>query len=94
MAVEFAAVARELARQPDLPSTLAAIAVKAVETVEGAEFAAITVGREGDRYRTVGSTDELPLEVDRIQYDTEEGPCLDALRAQDRVFRTDDASAR
>jgi hypothetical protein len=69
MADEYAAIARDLASQPDLSTTLAAISVKAVETIEGAEFAAITLGVSGQRYRTVGSTDELPLAVDQIQYD-------------------------
>jgi GAF domain-containing protein len=93
MAEEFAALARELARQPDLSSTLSAISHRAVETVEGAEFAAITVGRGEGRYRTVAATGDLPPEVDRIQYETEEGPCVDSLRAEGRLYRSDDVAA-
>lgn len=92
MAEEFAALARELAQQPDLAATLAAISRQAVETVEGAEYAAITVGRGGGRYRTVGETGDLPVAVDQIQYDTEEGPCVDSLRTNGRVYRSDDVT--
>jgi GAF domain-containing protein len=89
-AAEFAGLARELSVQPDLPSTLAAITRNAVETVQGAEFAAITLTSKGGHYRTVAETGDLPREVDRIQYATGEGPCVDSLREQAHVFRTDD----
>jgi GAF domain-containing protein len=92
MAEEFAALARELAKQPDLPSTLATICRHAVETIDGAEFAAITLGREGHGYRTVGATGDLPLDVDKIQYATQEGPCVDSLRAAVHHFRSDDVT--
>jgi GAF domain-containing protein len=91
-AEEFAALARELAKQPDLPSTLSAISRNAVETIEGAEFAGITLRREGHRYQTLGSTGDLPLAVDQIQYDTDEGPCVDSLRLKGHVFRSDDVA--
>ena len=90
MAEEFAALARELAQQPDLATTLAAITRQAVQTVDGSEYAAITVGRRGGRYRTVGATGDLPVAVDRIQYKTEEGPCIDSLRPGGRWYRSDD----
>lgn len=93
LAEEFAALARKLAQQPDLPSTLAAIAKQAVETIDGAEYAAITVGRGDGRYRTEGATGDLPVAVDQIQYDTEEGPCVDSLRAGGRIYRSDDVAA-
>ncbi|HEX8096111.1 GAF domain-containing protein [Jatrophihabitans sp.] len=85
----FAKFARELATKPTLAATLQAIVEHAAATIPGAEDAAITVRRGTQRYETVASTGELPLEVDAIQYRTGEGPCLQALQ-QHHVFRSDD----
>jgi hypothetical protein len=53
---KFAEIARELARQPDLNTTLQAVVEYAVRTIEGAEHAAITVKRGQQAYRTVAAT--------------------------------------
>jgi GAF domain-containing protein len=77
---QVAVLARELATQPDLASTLQAIVERASRSIDGAEFAAITVKTSGgDTYRTVASSDELPVQVDQLQYDAGQGPCLTAL---------------
>jgi GAF domain-containing protein len=87
---QVAILARELARQPDLPSTLEAIVGHACRAIEGAQFAAITVkAANGIAYRTVASSDDVPMQVDEIQYDTGQGPCLDAL-ATNMTCRSDD----
>jgi GAF domain-containing protein len=79
---QVAVLARELASQPDLPSTLTAIVQHASRSIEGAEFAAITVkAATGNVLRTVAASDDLPRKVDQIQYDTGQGPCLSALAA-------------
>ncbi|HEY0167928.1 MAG TPA: GAF and ANTAR domain-containing protein [Jatrophihabitans sp.] len=88
----FAALARELATQPSLAATLQAIVEHAAATLPGAQDAAITMKRGSQRYETVASTGELPLQVDAIQYRTNEGPCLQALE-QHHVFRSDDLGA-
>ena len=85
----FAALARELATKPTLVATLQAVVEHAAATIPGAEDAAITVKRARQRYHTVASTGELPLQVDAIQYRTGEGPCLQALE-QHHVLRSDD----
>lgn len=87
-ATEFAAFARELAQQPNLPATLQTIVEYAVASIEPAEDASITVKR-GTNYATAASTGPLPEQVDAVQYRTLEGPCLDALNVH-HVFRTDD----
>lgn len=88
LAEEFARIARDLAAQPSPAATLEAIVRYAVQTVDGAEEAAITV-RHGSRYQTVVATGELPLRVDEIQYEANEGPCVDSLR-EHHVFSTDE----
>jgi GAF domain-containing protein len=88
---EFAALARELARQPDLAATLQAIVDYAARTIDGAEHAGVTV-RRADSYTTAAATGDLPRQVDAIQYRTMEGPCLDAL-TEHHVVRSDDLAA-
>jgi GAF domain-containing protein len=85
----FASMARELAKLPTLSDTLQAIVGYAAKTIEGAEHAAITVKRGEQRYQTVAATGDLPLRVDAIQYETLQGPCLQALE-EHHVFRSDD----
>src|SRR3954463_2519758 len=85
----FAELARELATQPTLADTLQAIVEHATATIPGAEDAAITVKRGQQRYQTVAATSELPRRVDALQYQTLEGPCLQALE-EHHVFRSDD----
>ncbi|MGX7678368.1 ANTAR domain-containing protein [Jatrophihabitans sp. DSM 45814] len=89
MADDFAEIARTIARQPNLPATLNAIVAHAAHTIPGAEEAAITIKPGRGRYQTVASTGELPNTVDAIQYETDEGPCVDSLR-EHQVFHTDD----
>jgi len=50
----------------------------------------VTVCRDGQPF-TVAMTNELAARVDEIQYGTDEGPCLDALRHGD-VVQVDDLS--
>jgi GAF domain-containing protein len=88
---EFTDFARELARLHTLDAVLNAITRRAVETVAGAETAAITIKRGTDKYVTVAPTSEFAVAVDRIQYETSEGPCLDSLEAG-HVFRSDDVA--
>jgi GAF domain-containing protein len=88
-AASFGALARELATKPTLAATLQAIVEHAATNVPGAEHAAITIKRGKERYQTVASTGQLPLDVDAIQYRTNEGPCLQALELH-HVFRSDE----
>jgi GAF domain-containing protein len=88
---EFARVALELAQQPTLEDTLQAIVDQAVATIDGAEFAAITIRNGSHRFDTVAASDELPRVVDAIQYQANEGPCLSALR-DGVTYRSDDIS--
>jgi signal transduction protein with GAF and PtsI domain len=75
----FAEVARLLASAPTLVEALELIVRQAAQTIPGAEYAAITTIRDGRQYQTIACTGPVPLEVDQIQYDTNEGPCLSAL---------------
>ena len=85
---KFAEIARELATQPDLVATLQAVVEYAVRTIDGAEYAAITIKRGEQSYRTVAATGKLPLMVDAIQYEAGTGPCVEALEDH-HVVRVD-----
>jgi len=56
--------------------------------IEGAASVSVTV-LDGDRPRTAASSDELALRADTAQYDSDSGPCLDAVRQATRVLVPD-----
>ena len=64
------------------------ISHRAVDVVPVAEAAGITIGRN-NRFETIAATDDLAMRVDRIQYDLDSGPCVDAVKRQ-TVFRVAD----
>jgi hypothetical protein len=61
----------------------------AAQAVAGSEDASLTIIRGGQRPQTLAGTSELPYRVDAIQYDTGQGPCLEALTEHD-IARADD----
>lgn len=91
LAAQFAAVARALETQPTVGATLQQVVDLARRIVPGCHHAGITVLRRG-RPETPAATDEVSAQVDRVQYETGEGPCLSAIVEQD-TFRTGDLAA-
>jgi putative methionine-R-sulfoxide reductase with GAF domain len=65
--------------EESLDANLHQVAALAVRNVSGADFAGITLIRDG-RPTTAVFTDEASPEIDASQYETGEGPCLDAFR--------------
>ena len=92
LAVLFADLGRKLMSEHGLDSTLGLVSTRSVELVPNAEHAAVSRGRRG-QFETVGSTSDLPLRVDQIQYDLRSGPCVDAA-TQHETFRTGNLAAR
>ena len=68
------------------PSHLVGVAAKVVPHARGC---ALTFARRGHHPRTLAATGELPRLVDAIQFETREGPCLDALLS-DEITVVDD----
>lgn len=60
--------------------TLATVVDLSVSTLPGCDSAGITVRING-RDQTAASSDHYALEIDKIQYETREGPCLTALES-------------
>ena len=76
--------------QPDasLTDVLTVLTHKGVEIIDGAEHAAVSMGRKNS-WETVAATSQTPLRVDAIQYELGTGPCVDAV-LKHTVFVTDD----
>lgn len=78
LALAFADIAEQLYTAESVEAVLQRIAESAVATVEGCGMASITLsGPQG--YSTAASTHAAATEVDRAQYESGEGPCLDAI---------------
>jgi transcriptional regulator with GAF, ATPase, and Fis domain len=71
-------MARSLQSEESLEDTLRAIVSAAAHTVPGADHAGLTLVEGRRKVRTRAATDDLARAVDRIQYETGQGPCLDA----------------
>lgn len=92
LAHQLSELARALQAEPDLDQTLHAVVTAAVENIAGADYAGITRIARNGRVSTPAATDELVDAVDQAQYETNEGPCLDAIRHESTV-RSDDLQA-
>lgn len=88
VAETFGKVARALAAHDDVQTTLDMIVGLAVEHLEACEFAGIShvVGRQ---ITSPASSNDVPRILDRIQSETGEGPCIDAIEEHE-VFETGD----
>ena len=89
LARQFSELARSLQAEPDLDETLQAIVAAAVANVPGADFAGITLVTAKGKISTPAATAQLVEEIDRVQYDVRQGPCLTSVWDQATV-RADD----
>ena len=80
IATDFAAIARTLGSAPNVDATLGRIVHAAIESIDACEHAGIFL-LEGDEIRTVAASDSLVEQIDTLQQETGEGPCLDAVRS-------------
>ena len=88
LAETFADVARALVDEDGVQATLRKITTLAVETIDGCHHAGVSL-IEGRKISTPAASDDVPVQVDAIQYETDQGPCLDAIREHE-TFRIDD----
>lgn len=79
LAETLAEVARALLDERDVDATLKRICSMAVETVEGCQAAGVSIA-EGTRVTCRAMTDGLPRLVDQLQSETQQGPCVDAIK--------------
>ncbi len=79
LATSLSDLARTLQHEEDVEKTLQAIVNAAVDTVPGAQYVGLSVVERRRQVHTRAGTDDLVYQVDQVQYDTGEGPCLDAM---------------
>jgi ANTAR domain len=80
LAMVFADIAEQLYGADSFDDVLSRIAEAAVSTIAGCRMASVTLC-ERSGYRTAASTDPAATAVDQAQYQSHEGPCLDAVDA-------------
>lgn len=86
---EIAAAAREMQEDGSPQEAMDRAVVVATKIIPGCDAAGICVVYRGDRIDThATSTDEL-RQVDALQHELDEGPCLDALRKDQTVVSND-----
>jgi GAF domain-containing protein len=88
LAGSFASLAHDLFGRPSLAETLDHIAQLAVSTIDGCDHAGIWVVNGQGITREIQS-DPLVKQVDNLQLEDGEGPCLDALRGSEYVLAGD-----
>ncbi|GHH69064.1 transcriptional regulator [Streptosporangium violaceochromogenes] len=92
LAVTLSALARTV-QEGGVRETLDAIVAAAVATVPSAHYAGLMVVRRRE-VDTWAASDEVVRHVDQTQYDTGQGPCLDAIHDHHTVRLADMTSER
>lgn len=88
MAESLVTAARELQREVGSQDTLDRVVSLAVGMVEGCQHAGISLNRGGE-ITSPAASDEVVRRVDELQYEFDQGPCLDAIRQHDWVHSVD-----
>ncbi|HEY2281252.1 MAG TPA: GAF and ANTAR domain-containing protein [Streptosporangiaceae bacterium] len=88
VARELSELAREMQADTTNTALLHRIVAAAVTEVSGAQYAGITLVT-GKKLSTPAATDKLVERIDQIQYETGQGPCLEAASRHETV-RSDD----
>lgn len=81
----FEGIARLVLAASTLEETLAAIVASAVRLIDQCDYAGVSLVEEDRSVTTRASSDHLALLVDEMQYETGEGPCLDAIAHRELV---------
>jgi GAF domain-containing protein len=87
---QFAAVARELRTQRDEAALLDRAISIATELIAGCQHACVTlVHHAGRRLETPAFTSDVARRGDELQYEFDEGPCLDSVRHHETTASSD-----
>lgn len=75
---------------PDsLENTLIGVTTSATKLIDGADSADILIIGDRKQFRSHAPTSDLPVRLDSLQEELQEGPCVDAAR-RENVVRSDD----
>lgn len=89
LAVRMAELAREIASPRSLEQLLADVTATAVELIPGADVAGVLLLKKGGEFESIGDTDGLAWQLDKLQHEFGEGPCAEAA-LKETIVRTDD----
>lgn len=85
---QLAAAARDLSAE-DVEQTLEKAVALCVDLIEGCDAAAVSLVRRGKSIETPAYSDPKGLRGDELQYELQQGPCMDAVWHEDIVISTD-----
>jgi GAF domain-containing protein len=91
LAEAFAEITRVLLAEPDLQHTLDKMCHWLVGTVEGCDHAVVTLVKDHG-FDSKASSDDVGPAVDAIQFEVEEGPCVQAIR-EHMTLQVDDLTS-
>jgi GAF domain-containing protein len=77
----IAAAARSIHQSPTLDETLTAVAHAARSSIPGFDEVGISMMHKNGKVETRAATGDLVYELDYLQYELGEGPCVDTLRS-------------
>jgi GAF domain-containing protein len=86
---ELAAAAREMQEEGSTREAMERAVMLATKILPGCDAAGVCVVYRGARVDTHASSDDSLRQVDLLQHELQEGPCLDALREQEVVQSAD-----
>lgn len=76
----FAQVSQDLMQFGEETPTLQTVVERAVAVVPACDWASVTLRRRRSHTETVAASDEIARQADQLQYDLEEGPCLETAK--------------
>ncbi len=85
----LAAMARDLLNEPDVQHTLQRVVEAAAANLDGEVWASVSLVKARREVETPASTDHRAKRADQLQYELQDGPCLDAIWEQE-TFQIDD----
>jgi GAF domain-containing protein len=81
--------ARQIHTAPDFQSTLDTVVEAALRSLPGIDHVGVSITHRDGKIETMAATDRMVWNLDELQYELGEGPCLDAIR-RDPVVHVDD----
>src|SRR5919206_906330 len=75
----LAGIARELVSEPDMQATLQRVVEAAAHSLDGEVWASVSLVEQRREVQTPVVTDDRAGRADQLQYELEQGPCLDAI---------------
>jgi hypothetical protein len=86
---ELAAAARDMQDEDSSKQAMQRAVMLATQILPGCDAAGVCVVSRGDRVDTHATSNDALRQVDTLQHELQEGPCLDALRESETVQSSD-----